>query len=109
MEPKEIKENLRNQMSKVRTFIYGSESNLFGLPEVNFNNACNLACSYCSPQYSSTWAQEVEREGGYPTLPDPDNLDLITYIFFFAANCFISSNTFCAVDGSTNTNSTPPR
>jgi organic radical activating enzyme len=35
--------------------------------EVNFNNACNLACSYCSPQYSSTWAQEAERHGGYPT------------------------------------------
>jgi organic radical activating enzyme len=35
--------------------------------EVNFNNACNLACSYCSPQFSSTWAQEVERYGGYPT------------------------------------------
>jgi organic radical activating enzyme len=35
--------------------------------EVNFNNACNLACSYCSPQYSSTWAQEIERYGGYPT------------------------------------------
>lgn len=36
--------------------------------EVNFNNACNLACSYCSPQYSSTWAREIERYGrGYPT------------------------------------------
>jgi organic radical activating enzyme len=35
--------------------------------EVNFNNACNLACSYCSPQFSSSWAQEVERLGGYPT------------------------------------------
>ena len=35
--------------------------------EVNFNNACNLACSYCSPQYSSTWAQEIKRHGGYPT------------------------------------------
>jgi MoaA/NifB/PqqE/SkfB family radical SAM enzyme len=35
--------------------------------EVNFNNACNLACSYCSPQYSSTWAQEIQRHGGYPT------------------------------------------
>jgi organic radical activating enzyme len=35
--------------------------------EVNFNNVCNLACSYCSPQFSSTWAQEVERWGGYPT------------------------------------------
>jgi len=35
--------------------------------EVNFNNVCNLACSYCSPQYSSTWAQEIQRHGGYPT------------------------------------------
>lgn len=35
--------------------------------EVNFNNVCNLACSYCSPQFSSTWQQEVERHGGYPT------------------------------------------
>lgn len=35
--------------------------------EVNFNNACNLSCSYCSPQFSSTWQQEVDRHGGYPT------------------------------------------
>jgi len=35
--------------------------------EVNFNNVCNLACSYCSPQFSSTWMQEAETVGGYPT------------------------------------------
>jgi organic radical activating enzyme len=35
--------------------------------EVNFNHACNLSCSYCSPQFSSTWQQEVDRYGGYPT------------------------------------------
>lgn len=35
--------------------------------EVNFNNACNLACSYCSPQFSSTWMQETKRHGAYPT------------------------------------------
>ena len=43
--------------------------------EVNFNNACNLACSYCSPQFSSTWMQEAERHGAYPTATphnDPD-------------------------------------
>jgi len=43
--------------------------------EVNFNHACNLACSYCSPQFSSTWQQEVERHGSYPTSTphnDPD-------------------------------------
>lgn len=35
--------------------------------EVNFNHACNLQCSYCSPQFSSSWQQQVDRWGGYPT------------------------------------------
>jgi len=35
--------------------------------EVNFNNVCNLMCSYCSPQFSSSWQAEVDRSGGYPT------------------------------------------
>ena len=35
--------------------------------EVNFNHACNLQCSYCSPQFSSSWADEVQRYGGFPT------------------------------------------
>ena len=35
--------------------------------EVNFNHACNLSCSYCSPQFSSTWQAEVDKWGGYPT------------------------------------------
>ena len=37
--------------------------------EVNFNHACNFKCSYCSPQFSTTWAQETERYGEYPTSP----------------------------------------
>ena len=37
--------------------------------EVNFNNACNFKCSYCSPQFSTTWAKEVDRYGEYPTTP----------------------------------------
>jgi len=35
--------------------------------EVNFNSACNLKCSYCSPQFSSSWMEEVKREGAFPT------------------------------------------
>ena len=35
--------------------------------EVNFNHNCNLKCSYCSPQFSSSWMQEVDKLGGYPT------------------------------------------
>jgi organic radical activating enzyme len=45
----------------------GDEDVVPSYVEVNFNHACNLACSYCSPQFSSTWQQEVERYGGYPT------------------------------------------
>lgn len=36
--------------------------------EVNFNHACNLKCAYCSPQISSSWAQEIEDHGPYPTI-----------------------------------------
>jgi len=35
--------------------------------EVNFNSACNLKCSYCSPQFSSSWMDESERLGAFPT------------------------------------------
>jgi organic radical activating enzyme len=45
----------------------GDEDAIPSYVEVNFNHACNLACSYCSPQFSSTWAAEVERSGAYPT------------------------------------------
>ena len=45
----------------------GSEDVVPSYVEVNFNHACNLRCSYCSPQFSSSWADEVARDGGYPT------------------------------------------
>jgi organic radical activating enzyme len=45
----------------------GDEDVIPSYVEVNFNHACNLACSYCSPQFSSTWEQETNRLGGYPT------------------------------------------
>lgn len=33
--------------------------------EVNFNQACNFKCIYCSPHLSSEWQKEVEIFGGY--------------------------------------------
>jgi organic radical activating enzyme len=44
-----------------------SENPIPSYVEVNFNHACNLKCSYCSPQFSSSWADEVSRYGAYPT------------------------------------------
>jgi organic radical activating enzyme len=43
--------------------------------EVNFNSACNLKCSYCSPQFSSSWMDEAQREGAYPTSVPHNNPD----------------------------------
>ena len=33
--------------------------------EVSFNNTCNFACMYCSPQISSKWMEDVKLQGGY--------------------------------------------
>lgn len=35
--------------------------------EVAFSAACNFKCSYCGPAYSTTWQEEVDQYGGYPT------------------------------------------
>jgi pyruvate-formate lyase-activating enzyme len=34
--------------------------------EVSFSNACNLKCSYCSPEISSKWLEEINQYGPYP-------------------------------------------
>lgn len=36
--------------------------------EVNFNQACNLKCMYCSPHLSTAWEDEVEKFGPYNVL-----------------------------------------
>jgi organic radical activating enzyme len=35
--------------------------------EVSFSNVCNFKCSYCSPNVSSAWMEEIQQYGGYPT------------------------------------------
>ncbi len=35
--------------------------------EVSFSNVCNFKCSYCSPQVSSLWMEEIKQHGPYPT------------------------------------------
>jgi uncharacterized radical SAM superfamily Fe-S cluster-containing enzyme len=34
--------------------------------EVSFSNVCNLKCSYCSPEISSKWLEEIQQHGPYP-------------------------------------------
>ena len=42
--------------------------------EVSFSNVCNLKCSYCSPAYSSSWMEEIQSRGAYPTSDQFNNL-----------------------------------
>lgn len=35
--------------------------------EVSFSNVCNFKCSYCSPEISSKWMEEIKKYGPYPT------------------------------------------
>jgi hypothetical protein len=35
--------------------------------EVSFSNTCNFKCSYCGPQYSSKWVEEINNFGPYKT------------------------------------------
>jgi len=43
--------------------------------EVNFNQACNFKCSYCSPHLSTAWQEEIEEYGEYPTTSPHNNID----------------------------------
>jgi len=35
--------------------------------EVSFSSVCNFKCSYCTPQVSSAWMDEIKQFGAYPT------------------------------------------
>jgi len=48
--------------------------------EISFSNTCNLKCSYCTPDISSQWYQEIEKFGGYPTSENFNNLDYLKSI-----------------------------
>lgn len=43
--------------------------------EVSFSSVCNFKCSYCSPQVSSKWMEEINQYGAYPTDDQFNNLD----------------------------------
>ena len=46
--------------------------------EVSFSYACNFKCSYCSPQISSKWMEEIKEFGGYPTSLNFNNIEQVT-------------------------------
>lgn len=45
--------------------------------EVSFSNACNFKCSYCSPQFSTKWMEEIQEHGAYPTTDGFNGIDYL--------------------------------
>jgi len=43
--------------------------------EVSFSNTCNFKCSYCTPEVSSRWMEEIRQHGPYPTSTKFNSLD----------------------------------
>lgn len=43
--------------------------------EVSFSNTCNFKCSYCNPEISSKWMEEIKQYGGYPTSSNYNNIE----------------------------------
>lgn len=48
--------------------------------EVSFSNVCNFKCSYCSPEISSKWLEEINQHGPYPTVHSGHNLEWLKSI-----------------------------
>lgn len=46
--------------------------------EVSFSSICNLKCSYCGPDQSSSWQKEILLNGGYPTSTNFNSSNWIT-------------------------------
>lgn len=40
--------------------------------ELAFQNTCNLACSYCSPQFSTAWMNDIRNDGVYKDITTDD-------------------------------------
>lgn len=40
--------------------------------ELAFDRTCNFACSYCSPIFSTTWVQDINKHGPYENLKGVD-------------------------------------
>ena len=61
-------------------------SNNFDLQtiDVRWTNLCNLACVYCGPEFSSRWADELDKKISQPT--EQQQQDFSDYIYKHAKN-----------------------
>lgn len=48
--------------------------------EVNFNQACNFKCMYCSPHLSTSWEDEIKQHGPYEVMAKSGEVTLHNHI-----------------------------
>ena len=64
-------------LDKAYTSNYNDNVNLKTL-EIAFDRTCNFACTYCNPAFSSTWANNIKRQGPYTGM-DTDGRNHFTH------------------------------
>ncbi len=62
-----------------------SDNVLLRTLEVSFDRACNLACSYCGPTFSTTWVKDIKDNGPYENIQS-DKREHYTHTSDWAAN-----------------------
>lgn len=65
-----------DQMEKIKNSSWNEDYNPRYV-EVSFSNTCNFKCSYCGPQYSSKWVEEIEKYGEYSTSTQFNSIKLL--------------------------------
>ena len=53
-----------NDVAAIKDMPWDADVNLKTL-EISFDRQCNFACSYCNAGYSTTWYQDLEKNGPY--------------------------------------------
>ena len=53
-----------SDLEKAYTLDHNEDVDLKTL-EIAFDRTCNFACTYCNPAFSSTWANNIKRQGPY--------------------------------------------
>jgi sulfatase maturation enzyme AslB (radical SAM superfamily) len=57
--------------------------------EINFNQACNFKCMYCSPHLSTAWEEEIKKHGPYVVLNKENNIEYHNHIEYLERDGFM--------------------
>lgn len=56
-----------DEIKKLTEISWDENINLKRL-EISFDHLCNLSCTYCNSEFSSTWGNDIKKNGGYDNM-----------------------------------------